>query len=235
MTSTTISVTPGTKVKLIANPKKGFVLKNWVNSDTSAVADGIDSNGYFTPTASGNYNFTAVYVESLTFEAYVRTYDGANLSESTNGGSVEIKCGNQNSTVDSNDGTHITLNAVKGSTVTYYAKAKDGYVFEGWYTDEACESISESSSDKYELANVEVSKKLYAKFKVDTYTVEAYTQHGNNAPFDKAGKVSFDNNKYASKVTTTVNRNGEVTFMLSLKAAMLLSVGMRVKMQQIRR
>lgn len=212
LTSATISVTPGTKVKLIANPKKGFVLKNWVNSDTSAVADGIDSNGYFTPTASGNYNFTAVYVESLTFEAYVRTYDGANLSESTNGGSVEIKCGNQNSTVDSNDGTHFTLNAVKGSTVTYYAKAKDGYVFDGWYTDEACESISESSSDKYELANVEVSKKLYAKFKVDTYTVEAYTQHGNNAPFDKAGKVSFDNNKYASKVTTTVNRNGEVTF-----------------------
>lgn len=212
LTSATISVTPGTKVKLIANPKKGFVLKNWVNSDTSAVADGIDSNGYFTPTASGNYNFTAVYVESLTFEAYVRTYDGANLSESTNGGSVEIKCGNQNSTVDSNDGTHITLNAVKGSTVTYYAKAKDGYVFDGWYTDEACESISESSSDKYELANVEASKKLYAKFKVDTYTVEAYTQHGNKAPFDKAGKVSFDNNKYASKVTTTVNRNGEVTF-----------------------
>lgn len=212
LSSKTISVTPGTKVQLEANPKTGFVLKNWVISGTSTVADGIDSNGYFTPTASGNYNFTAVYVESLTFEAYVRTYDGASLSENTNGGSVEIKCGTQNSTVDSNDGTHITLNAVKGSTVTYYAKAKDGYVFEGWYTDEACESISESSSDKYELANVQDSKRLYAKFKVDTYTVEAYTQHGNNAPFDKAGKVSFDNNKYASKVTTTVNRNGEVTF-----------------------
>lgn len=214
LTSATISVTPGTKVKLIANPKKGFVLKNWVNSDTSAVADGIDSNGYFTPTASGNYNFTAVYVESLTFEAYVRTYDGANLSESTNGGSVEIKCGNQNSTVDSNDGTHITLNAVKGSTVTYYAKAKDGYVFDGWYTDADCKTGLENSSDKYELANVETSKKLYAKFKVDTYTVEAYAQHGNNVPSGDAGKVSFDNNneKYASKVTTTVKRNGEVIF-----------------------
>lgn len=214
LTSATISVTPGTKVKLIANPKKGFVLKNWVNSDTSAVADDIDSDGSFTPTASGNYNFTAVYVESLTFEAYVRTYDGANLSESTNGGSVEIKCGNQNSTVDSNDGTHITLNAVKGSTVTYYAKAKDGYVFDGWYTDKACNSDLVSSSDKYELANVETSKKLYAKFKVDTYTVEAYAQHGNNVPSGDAGKVSFDNNneKYASKVTTTVSRNGEVTF-----------------------
>lgn len=212
LSSKTISVTPGTKVQLEANPKTGFVLKNWVISGTSTVADGIDSNGYFTPTASGNYNFTAVYVESLTFEAYVRTYDGASLSENTNGGSVEIKCGNQNSTVDSNDGTHITLNAVKGSTVTYYAKAKDGYVFEGWYTDEACNSVPENSSDKYELANVQDSKRLYAKFKVDTYTVEAYTQHGNNAPFDKAGKVSFDNNKYASKVTTTVNRNGEVTF-----------------------
>lgn len=214
LTSTTISVTPGTRVKLEANPKTGFVLKNWVISGTSTVADGIDSNGYFTPTASGNYNFTAVYVESLTFEAYVRTYDGASLSENTNGGSVEIKCGNQNSTVDSNDGTHITLNTVKGSTVTYYAKAKDGYVFDGWYTDADCKTGLENSSDKYELANVETSKKLYARFKVDTYTVEAYAQHGNNVPSGDAGKVSFDNNneKYASKVTTTVKRNGEVIF-----------------------
>ena len=212
--STTISVTPGTKVKLEANPKTGFVLKNWVISGTSTVADGIGSDGSFTPTASGNYNFTAVYVESLTFEAYVRTYDGASLSESTNGGSVEIKCGNQNSTVDSNDGTHITLNAVKGSTVTYYAKANDGYVFDGWDTDADCKTGLENSSDKYELANVETSKKLYAKFKVDTYTVEAYAQHGNNVPSGDAGKVSFDNNneKYASKVTTTVKRNGEVIF-----------------------
>ncbi len=210
--STTISVTPGTKVKLEANPKTGFVLKNWVISGTSTVADGIGSDGSFTPTASGNYNFTAVYVESLTFEAYVRTYDGASLSENTNGGSVEIKCGNQNSTVDSNDGTHITLNAVKGSTVTYYAKAKDGYVFDGWYTDADCKTGLENSSDKYELANVEASKKLYAKFKVDTYTVKAYAQHGNNPPSGDAGNVSFDNNNYASEVTTTVKRNGEVIF-----------------------
>lgn len=210
--STTISVTPGTKVKLEANPKTGFVLKNWVISGTSTVADGIGSDGSFTPTASGNYNFTAVYVESLTFEAYVRIYDGASLSENTNGGSVEIKCGNQNSTVDSNDGTHITLNAVKGSTVTYYAKAKDGYVFDGWYTDADCNSKPENSSDKYELANVEASKKLYAKFKVDTYTVKAYAQHGNNPPSGDAGNVSFDNNNYASEVTTTVKRNGEVIF-----------------------
>lgn len=174
--------------------------------------DGIDSNGYFTPTASGNYNFTAVYAESMTFEAYVRTYDGKVLSESTTGGSVEIKCGNQNSTVDSKDVTHITLNAVKGSTVTYYAKANDGYVFDGWYTDADCNSVPENLSDKYELANVETSKKLYAKFKVDIYTVKAYAQHGNNPPSGDAGNVSFDNNNYASEVTTTVNRNGEVTF-----------------------
>lgn len=212
LVSTTISVTPGTKVKLEANPKTGFVLKNWVISGTSTVADGIDSNGYFTPTASGNYNFTAVYAESMTFEAYVRTYDGKVLSESTTGGSVEIKCGNQNSTVDSKDVTHITLNAVKGSTVTYYAKANDGYVFDGWYTDADCNSVPENLSDKYELANVETSKKLYAKFKVDIYTVKAYAQHGNNPPSGDAGNVSFDNNNYASEVTTTVNRNGEVIF-----------------------
>lgn len=213
LTSTTISVTPGTRVKLEANPKTGFVLKNWVISGTSTVADGIDSNGYFTPTASGNYNFTADYAESMTFEAYVRTYDGRALSDSTNGGKVKIVCGNQTPTDEEyTDETHITLNAVKGSTVTYYAKANDGYVFDGWYTDADCNSVPENSSDKYELANVQDSKRLYAKFKVDTYTVEAYTQYGNEVPFGSAGKVSFDNKAYNSQVTTTVSRNGKVTF-----------------------
>lgn len=210
-TSTTISVTPGTKVKLIANPKTGYALKYWVNSYTGDVAYGIDSDGYFTPTASGNYDFTAVYDQLLTFEAYVRTYDGTNLFESTDGGSVVIKCGNQNSTVDSNDGTRITLNAVKGSTVTYYAKAKAGYVFDGWYTKPDCKNNSESSNEEFGLTNVQDSKKLYAKFKVDTYTVEAYAQHGTDITSGNAGKVSFDNKAYNSHVTT-VNRNGEVTF-----------------------
>lgn len=215
LTSTTISVTPGTKVKLEANPNEGFALKNWVNSDTSAVADSIDSNGYFTPTASGNYNFTAVYSESMKFEAYVRTYNGTALSESTNGGKVKIVCGNQTPTdEDYTDETHITLNAVKGSTVTYYAKAKDGYVFDGWYTNPECNGNSESPNDEYRLTNVKNSKRLYAKFKVDTYTVKAYAQHGNSVPSGDAGKVSFDNNNnnYASEVTTKVSRNGKVTF-----------------------
>ena len=210
----TISVTPGTKVQLIANPIEGYALKYWVNSHTNDVAYGIDSDGYFTPTASGNYDFTAVYDKLLTFDAYVRTYDGTALSKSTDGGSVVIKSGNQNSTEDSNDGTHITLNAVKGSTVTYYAKAKDGYVFDGWYTNPECNGNSESPNDEYRLTNVVNSKRLYAKFKVDTYTVEAYAQHGTDITSGNAGKVSFENNneKYASKVTTKVKSNGKVTF-----------------------
>lgn len=212
--SKTISVTPGTKVQLIANPNKDYALKYWVNSHTNDVAYGIDSDGYFTPTASGNYDFTAVYDRLLTFDAYVRTYDGTALSESTDGGSVVIKSGNKKSTVDSDDKTHITLNAVKGSTVTYYAKANTGYVFDGWYTDKTCNGNPESSSEEHGLTDVQYSKKLYAKFKVDTYTVEAYAQHGNNVPSNYAGKVSFDNNneKYASYVKTTVSPNGKVTF-----------------------
>lgn len=210
-----VSVTPGTKVQLKANPKTGFVLKNWVISGTSTVADGIESNGYFTPAASGNYNFTAVYAKLLTFEAYVRTYDGNALSDSTKGGRVTIACGNQTPTdEDYTDKTHITLNAVKGSTVTYYANAKDGYVFDGWYTDEACTGTPESTDSKYELSSdaASNSKILYARFNVETYDVFAYAQYGTSCPNGDAGKVSFDNNAYNSEVSTKVNYNGEVTF-----------------------
>lgn len=207
----TISVTPGTKVKLIANPNEGFALKNWVNSDTGAVAYGIDSDGNFTPTASGNYNFTAVYAESMKFEAYVKTYDGKALSGSTKGGNVSITCG-EKTVSSSTTSSSCNLSALKGSTVVYKATVEKGYTFAGWYDDPECTGTPESTDSKYELSSVAASKILYAKFNIETYDVLAYAQYGTSCPNGDAGKVSFDNSTYNSEVSTKVTYNGKVTF-----------------------
>lgn len=211
LTSTTISVTPGTKVKLEANPNEGFALKNWVNSDTGAVADGIGSDGSFTPAASGNYNFTADYVESLTFEAYVKTYDGVNLSESTKGGNVSITCG-EKTVSSSTTSSSCNLSALKGSTVKYNAVAEEGYTFAGWYDDPKFTGEAVSNNSEYTKSSVDGSITLYAKFNIKVYDVFAEAQYGLTSPDATGGKVSFDNSNYSKSVETKVNHNGTATF-----------------------
>lgn len=211
LTSTTISVTPGTKVKLEANPNEGYALKNWVNSDTGAVADGIGSDGSFTPAASGNYNFTADYVESLTFEAYVKTYDGVNLSESTKGGNVSITCG-EKTVSSSTTSSSCNLSALKGSTVKYNAVAEEGYTFDGWYDDPEFTGEAVSNNSEYTKSSVDGSITLYAKFNIKVYDVFAEAQYGLTSPDATGGKVSFDNSNYSKSVETKVNHNGIATF-----------------------
>lgn len=211
LTNTTISVTPGTKVKLEANPNEGYALKNWVNSDTGAVADGIGSDGYFTPTASGNYNFTADYVESLTFEAYVKTYDGVNLSESTKGGNVSITCG-EKTVSSSTTSSSCNLSALKGSTVKYNAVAEEGYTFGGWYDDPKFTGEAVSNNSEYTKSSVDGSITLYAKFNINVYDVFAKAQYGTSSPNATGGMVSFDNSEYLDSVKTKVNHNGTATF-----------------------
>ena len=211
LTNTTISVTPGTKVKLIANPNEGFALKNWVNSDTGAVADGIGSDGSFTPAASGNYNFTADYAESLTFEAYVKTYDGVNISESTKGGNVSITCG-EKTVSSSTTSSSCNLSALKGSTVKYNAVAEEGYTFGGWYDDPKFTGEAVSNNSEYTKSSVDGSITLYAKFNIKVYDVFAEAQCGLTSPDATGGKVSFDNSNYSKSVETKVNHNGIATF-----------------------
>lgn len=211
LTNTTISVTPGTKVKLIANPNKDFALKNWVNSDTGAVADGIGSDGSFTPAASGNYNFTADYVESMKFEAYVKTYDGNAFSDITKGGNVSITCG-EKTVSSSTTSSSCNLSALKGSTVKYKAVAEEGYTFGGWYDDPKCTGVAVSNNSEYPMRSVDASKTLYARFNIKVYDVFAKAQYGLSSPDDTGGKVSFDNSNYSKSVETKVNHNGIATF-----------------------
>lgn len=206
-----VSVTPGTKVQLKANPKTGFVLKNWVISGTSTVADGIDSDGSFTPTASGNYNFTAVYAKLLTFEAYVRTYDGKALSESTKGGNVSITCG-EKTVSSSTTSSSCNLSALKGSTVKYEATVEKGYKFGGWYDNPECTGKAVSNNSEHIMSSVDGSITLYAKFNINVYDVFAEAQYGTSSPNATGGKVSFDNSEYSDSVKTKVNHNGTATF-----------------------
>lgn len=206
----TVNVTPMTKIQLSAKAKTGFAFTGWTDSNGDAV-QGIDENGYFTPSKSGTYDFRANFTEVYEFKAYAKTYDGSRLFDNINGGKVSITCG-EKTVSSSTTSSSCNLSALKGSTVVYKAVAEEGYTFAGWYYDADCTGEAVSNNPEYPMSSVTDSKTLYARFNINVYDVFAKAQYGTSSPDPTGGKVSFDNSTYKSEVSTKVNHNGTATF-----------------------
>lgn len=206
----TVNVTPKTKIQLSATAKPGFAFTGWTDSKGDAV-QGIDENGYFTPSKSGTYDFRANFTEVYEFKAYAKTYDGSSLYDNINGGNVRITCG-EKTVSSSTTSSSCNLSALKGSTVKYEAVIEEGYTFGGWYDDPECKGEAVSNNSEYTMSSVTDSKTLYARFNINVYDVFAIAQYGTSSPDPKGGKVSFDNSTYKSEVSTKVNYNGTATF-----------------------
>lgn len=206
----TVNVTPMTKIQLSATAKPGFAFTGWTDSKGDAV-QGIDENGYFTPSKSGTYDFRANFTNVYEFKACAKTYDGSSLYDNINGGNVRITCG-EKTVSSSTTSSSCNLSALKGSTVVYKAVAEEGYTFAGWYYDADCTGEAVSNNSEYPMSSVTDSKTLYARFNINVYDVVANAQYGTSSPDPTGGKVSFDNSNYFDSVKTKVNHNGTATF-----------------------
>lgn len=206
----TVNVTPMTKIQLSAKAKTGFAFTGWTDSNGDAV-QGIDENGYFTPSKSGTYDFRANFTEVYEFKAYAKTYDDSSLYDNIKGGNVSITCG-EKTVSSSTTSSSCNLSALKGSAVVYKAVAEEGYTFAGWYYDADCTGEAVSNNPEYPMSSVTDSKTLYARFNINVYDVFAKAQYGTSSPDPTGGKVSFDNSTYKSEVSTKVNHNGTATF-----------------------
>lgn len=206
----TVNVTPKTKIQLSATAKPGFAFTGWTDSKGDAV-QGIDENGYFTPSKSGTYDFRANFTDVYEFKAYAKTYDGSSLYDNINGGNVSITCG-EKTVSSSTTSSSCNLSALKGSTVKYEATVEKGYTFGGWYYNPECTGEAVSNNLEYPMSSVTDSKTLYARFNINVYDVFAEAQYGTSSPNATGGKVSFDNSEYLDSVKTKVNHNGTATF-----------------------
>lgn len=206
----TVNVTPKTKIQLSATANPGFAFTGWTDSKGDAV-QGIDENGYFTPSKSGTYDFRANFTNVYEFKACAKTYDGSSLYDNINGGNVRITCG-EKTVSSSTTSSSCNLSALKGSTVKYEAVIEEGYTFGGWYYDPECTGEAVSNNLEHTMSSVDGSITLYARFNIKVYDVFAKAQYGLSSPDATGGKVSFDNSNYSKSVETKVNHNGTATF-----------------------
>lgn len=178
--------------KATANTNYEFI--GWYSDKNCSVE--VTSSDSLTSTVSGPITYYAKFVEKpkYTVSAEVKT-----VPEDHVGGTVKVN----------NSGTSVT--DYKDATVTLTATANNSYRFDGWYTDEECNTpLGNSNTSLTQTVTVGSSDATYyAKFvKQNEITFIAKT---NGEEGNRGGNVKINNGTAAASVTTKVDEGSSVT------------------------
>lgn len=200
--ATRVKVTEGTTVTLNATPtdsnKYRFI--GWYSDPEFKAPVPLNNGTYTANDTSAEHKFYAKFQRQYKVEAKAVS-DGA-VANST-GGTVKISGGEEGAyTVDS---------YLEGQNTSITATPKEGYDFNGWYSDEKCTKL-ESQDLTLSIKNIQANHLYYAKFMIKQFSVTAVANHPNDK---KNSTVQFSSPSSAASntsVTVKVNYNGSATF-----------------------
>lgn len=200
--ATRVKVTKGTTVTLNAKPtdsnKYRFI--GWYSDPEFKAPVTLSNGAYQANDTSAEHKFYAKFQRQYKVEAKAVS-DGA-VANST-GGTVKISGGEE--------GAYTVGSYLEGQNTSITATPKEGYDFNGWYSDENCTKL-ESQDLTLSIKNIQANHLYYAKFMIKQFSVTAVANHPNDK---KNSTVQFSSPSSAASntsVTVKVNYNGSATF-----------------------
>lgn len=200
--ATRVKVTEGTTVTLNAKPtdsnKYRFI--GWYSDPEFKAPVALSNGAYQANDTSAEHKFYAKFQRQYKVEAKAVS-DGA-VANST-GGTVKI--------LDGEEGAYTVGSYLEGQNTSITATPKEGYDFNGWYSDEKCTKL-ESQDLTLSIKNIQANHLYYAKFMIKQFSVTAVANHPNDK---KNSTVQFSSPSSAASntsVTVKVNYNGSATF-----------------------
>ena len=200
--ATRVKVTEGTTVTLNATPtdsnKYRFI--GWYSDPEFKAPVPLNNGTYTANDTSAEHKFYAKFQRQYKVEAKAVS-DGA-VANST-GGTVKISGGEE--------GAYTVGSYLEGQNTSITATPKEGYDFNGWYSEEKCTKL-ESQDLTLSIKNIQANHLYYAKFMIKQFSVTAVANHPNDK---KNSTVQFSSPSSAASntsVTVKVNYNGSATF-----------------------
>lgn len=194
-------VTIGETVELTATPKEGYEFVGWYDSATGGTQ--------ITGKNPANVEIDSVNPTDRTIYArfdiikYIVSASAVSEDDADNTKGNKITCGNQQK-------AQVTVTVKHGDSVTFTAVPVDGsgYVFDGWYSDNACSSENKlSSEESYTVSSVKADKNIYAKFVLKTFNVEAYAYCYNDEKSVLSEQGDYGNVKSGTVTSTHIQLN----------------------------
>lgn len=200
--ATSVKVTKGTTVTLNAKPtdsnKYRFI--GWYSDPEFKAPVTLSNGAYPANDTSAEHKFYAKFQRQYKVEAKAVS-DGA-VANST-GGTVKISGGEE--------GAYTVGSYLEGQNTSITATPKEGYDFNGWYSDEKCTKL-ESQDLTLSIKNIQANHLYYAKFMIKQFSVTAVANHPNDKKNSTVQFSSPSSEASNTSVTVKVNYNGSATF-----------------------
>lgn len=98
--------------------------------------------------------------------------------------------------------TSVTVKVNYNGSATFVANAGEGYEFDGWYSDENCQTPV-SNTTPYKVSSIKADYTLYAKFKIINLNLKVYSVTEGNID-GAGGTVQLGTDAPAAQIETTV-------------------------------
>lgn len=203
-----LKVTKGTVVTVVATPNDNYAFEGWYTNEACTEQADVGKGSSFNLIADSTekpYTFYAKFQYNVQLTSY--TDD----NESGAGGTVQIN--------DGTPGAKVSAPVKDGDPVVLKANtANDNYTFEGWY-DTNNKQITDDDGKHITTPEINIKSlnkpiNYRARFKVKTFTLEAYAKENGGVRFSNEADTS-----YRSYAKTTVKFTDKVKFMANPNSA----------------
>lgn len=181
----------GQNTSITATPKEGYDFKGWYSDEKCTKLESQDLTLSIKNIQANHLYYAKFMIKQFSVTAV------ANHPNDKKNSTVQFS---SPSSAASN--TSVTVKVNYNGSATFVANAGEGYEFEGWYSDENCQTLV-SKTTPYKVSSIKADYTLYAKFKIINLNLKVYSV--TEGKIDGAGgTVQLGTDTPAAKIETTV-------------------------------
>lgn len=181
----------GQNTSITATPKEGYDFKGWYSDENCTKLESQDLTLSIKNIQANHLYYAKFMIKQFSVTAV------ANHPNDKKNSTVQFS---SPSSAASN--TSVTVKVNYNGSATFVANAGEGYEFDGWYSDENCQTLV-SETTPYKVSSIKADYTLYAKFKIINLNLKVYsvTEGKINGA---GGTVQLGADTPAAKIETTV-------------------------------
>lgn len=181
----------GQDTSITATPKEGYDFKGWYSDEKCTKLESQDLTLSIKNIQANHLYYAKFMIKQFSVTAV------ANHPNDKKNSTVQFS---SPSSAASN--TSVTVKVNYNGSATFVANAGEGYEFDGWYSDENCQTLV-SKTTPYKVSSIKADYTLYAKFKIINLNLKVYSV--TEGKIDGAGgTVQLGTDALAAKIETTV-------------------------------
>lgn len=181
----------GQGTSITATPKEGYDFKGWYSDENCTKLESQDLTISIKNIQANHLYYAKFMIKQFSVTAV------ANHPNDKKNSTIQFS-----SPSSAASDTSVTVKVNYNGSATFVANAGEGYEFDGWYSDENCQTLV-SKTTPYKVSSIKADYTLYAKFKIINLNLKVYSV--TEGKIDGAGgTVQLGADTPAAKIETTV-------------------------------